>query len=78
MTNARRVYHINGLFYQIIKTFQSKVTFGFSVRMSGGLVDYTLPKAALDEILIEKTPDYSLGQGLKPGSELIGISIFKL
>ena len=42
--------------------------------MSGGLVDYTLPKAALDEILIEKTPNYSLGQGLKLRSELIGIS----
>ena len=29
--------------------------------MHGGLVDYAIPRAALDEILIEKTPDYTLG-----------------
>ena len=29
--------------------------------IEGGLVEYAIPKASTDEILIEKTPDYSLG-----------------
>ena len=38
-----------------------KVHYSFSARSAGGLSEYAIPKAAQDEVLIEKTPDYTLG-----------------
>lgn len=35
--------------------------YDFLDRENGGLKEYTVPMAASDEILIEKTPDYTLG-----------------